>query len=121
MIRIPLVDSFAWRKYGVDWVQLDAPRHFYLHSRDSVATVAAQVGLEVRQIVYDSTAFQFEVSEMYRQGKPLHRSNSVGEIVAKFQRISPRYRRWTHDAALLNELELGDQAAFYLERVRSDS
>ncbi|MGC8006318.1 class I SAM-dependent methyltransferase, partial [Salmonella enterica] len=27
IIRIPTVSSFAWTKYGVNWVQLDAPRH----------------------------------------------------------------------------------------------
>ena len=32
MIRIPTVTSWAWRSYGVDWVQLDAPRHLFLHS-----------------------------------------------------------------------------------------
>src|SRR6185436_10142585 len=28
VVRIPLAGSFAWRKYGVDWMALDAPRHF---------------------------------------------------------------------------------------------
>ena len=32
LIRIPLVSSFAWKKYSTHWVSLDAPRHFYLHS-----------------------------------------------------------------------------------------
>lgn len=32
LIRVPLCDSYAWRKYNTDWWQLDAPRHFYLHT-----------------------------------------------------------------------------------------
>lgn len=32
LIRTPVVPSFAWDEYGVDWVQLDAPRHLSLHS-----------------------------------------------------------------------------------------
>jgi 2-polyprenyl-3-methyl-5-hydroxy-6-metoxy-1,4-benzoquinol methylase len=36
IIRIPTIDSWAWEEYGADWVQLDAPRHFYLHSRTSI-------------------------------------------------------------------------------------
>jgi SAM-dependent methyltransferase len=29
LIRIPVNDSLAFRKYGSNWVQLDAPRHFF--------------------------------------------------------------------------------------------
>jgi len=31
VIRIPTVSSFAWEHYREQWVQLDAPRHFFLH------------------------------------------------------------------------------------------
>ena len=36
LIRIPLVSSEAWKKYGPHWVQLDAPRHFFLYSIESL-------------------------------------------------------------------------------------
>lgn len=29
LIRIPIVDSWAWENYGVNWIQIDAPRHFF--------------------------------------------------------------------------------------------
>jgi len=29
LIRIPVMDCFAWKEYGVNWFQLDAPRHFF--------------------------------------------------------------------------------------------
>ena len=32
VVRIPVV-AFAWRAYGVNWVQLDAPRHLFLFPR----------------------------------------------------------------------------------------
>jgi SAM-dependent methyltransferase len=45
LIRIPTVSSHAWRYYGADWVQLDAPRHFFLHSLESIKMLAAMSGL----------------------------------------------------------------------------
>ena len=36
LLRMPIVSAFAWEYYGVHWVQLDAPRHFYLHSHKSI-------------------------------------------------------------------------------------
>jgi SAM-dependent methyltransferase len=36
IIRIPVVDSYAWRYYGVNWYQIDAPRHFILYSKQAL-------------------------------------------------------------------------------------
>lgn len=41
LLRLLIVPSQAWREYGVHWVQLDEPRHLYLHSVDSLRAVAA--------------------------------------------------------------------------------
>ena len=32
VIRIPIKSDFFWKKYGVNWYQIDAPRHFFLHT-----------------------------------------------------------------------------------------
>jgi 2-polyprenyl-3-methyl-5-hydroxy-6-metoxy-1,4-benzoquinol methylase len=48
LIRIPVSDSFAWRKYGVDWFQLDAPRHFFLHTTKSIALLAKNSGFVLK-------------------------------------------------------------------------
>jgi hypothetical protein len=31
LMRTPRVSSQAWERYGVNWVQIDAPRHFFIH------------------------------------------------------------------------------------------
>ncbi|MFT2010391.1 class I SAM-dependent methyltransferase [Pontibacter sp. 13R65] len=71
VIRIPTVSSYAWEHYSTDWFQLDAPRHFFLHSIESMNVLAGKAGLEVVDVVYDSTAAQFIHSEKYRQDIPL--------------------------------------------------
>ena len=39
MIRIP-IKGFAWEKYKENWVQLDAPRHFFIHTLKSMGILA---------------------------------------------------------------------------------
>ena len=116
LIRIPVMKSEAWERYGVDWVQLDAPRHLFLHTIRSMEVVAAKAGLRVDRVVYDSTAFQFWGSEQYRMDVPLHADSDVGAWTRRtFSRR--QMRAFEREAALLNRLGRGDQAAFILRRV----
>ena len=63
LIRIPLCDSDAARKYGENWAQLDAPRHIILHSRKSMDMLSKKAQLKIVKVKYDSTEFQFWASE----------------------------------------------------------
>ena len=71
MVRIPTVESEAWREYGLDWDQLDAPRHLVLHSRKSAELAAIAAGVTVVDLWDDSTGFQFWGSEIYKKGRTL--------------------------------------------------
>ncbi len=109
LIRIPTVSSYAWEEYRDRWVQLDAPRHLYLHSLDSVERLAVASGLRLERIVYDSTDFQFEGSELYRRGLTLKAIN--GPTFSRGARWQFYWR-----ANRLNAQHRGDQAAFYLRK-----
>ena len=63
LIRIPVVDGYAWRKYQMNWFQVDAPRHLFLYSVKSMHMLAEEHGLEIESIVYDSEYRQFSISE----------------------------------------------------------
>lgn len=117
IVRVPLASSLAWERYGVDWVQLDAPRHFYLHTPSSMQRVAAQAGFECRAVIFDSTAFQFWGSEQYAQGITLHdkRSYAVDPAASPFS--VEDLRRFEDDAVALNAIERGDQAAFVFRKI----
>ncbi len=58
LIRIPVCSSFAWEKYRENWLALDAPRHFFLHSKDSLKYIAGKYGFEITEILYDSRSIQ---------------------------------------------------------------
>ena len=114
LVRIPLSGSYAWRNYGVNWVQLDAPRHFFLHTRKSFSLLAEQTGFRIVEIVYDSNEFQFWGSEQYKQGISLMNAKSylkTSSALPKRQVLA-----FKAQAAKLNEKQDGDQACFFLRK-----
>jgi SAM-dependent methyltransferase len=110
LIRIPVVPSLAWERYGVDWVQWDAPRHFFLHSVQSMALLAERAGLRVAGHFCDSTPFQFVGSELYRRDIALAKAGPQARFTPEEM---DAFRAAT---ARANAAGHGDQVAFYLHR-----
>ena len=120
LIRIPVVPSVAWDIYGINWVGLDAPRHLYLHSLQSLGMLAKEAGLELTHVEFDSSDFQFWASEQYRKGIALHAPQSW----AVDRRASP-FSRWNimqfrRRAKALNRQGRGDSAVFFLRAAAPD-
>jgi SAM-dependent methyltransferase len=114
IIRIPVVDSWAWEHYKTDWVQIDAPRHFFLYSVKSLKILAEKAGFTVGEVEYDSTDFQFWGSEQYRNNISLTESGSY-QINQKASRFSKKeIRSFERKATDLNARKTGDQAIFHL-------
>ncbi len=114
LIRIPVVSSFAWREYGINWVQIDAPRHLFLHSTKSMQTLVKQTGFKLADIVFDSTEMQFYGSEQYCRNVPLRdsRSYEVNPEQCMFSR--KEIQAFRAKAVELNSNNDGDSACFYL-------
>jgi hypothetical protein len=113
LIRIPVVSSFAWQKFGVNWVELDAPRHLYLHSNDSIRLLAQRAGLELYKVVFDSQPFEFYGSEQYVRDIPLTDPQSVwinrdSSIFSRAQKVE-----FELEAARVNLDQCGGRAGFY--------
>ncbi|MBK6751084.1 MAG: class I SAM-dependent methyltransferase [Acidobacteria bacterium] len=116
LIRMPVVNA-AWKKYGPDWVQLDAPRHLFLFSESGFTEFAENHGFVVEKVVYDSEAMQFWGSEQYKLDIPLndprtHNYPNIGTVFSIEQ-----IREWERASELLNQKGQGDQAAFYLKKI----
>ena len=116
LIRIPTVSSFAWKHYGINWVQLDAPRHFFLHSVESIKTLGEKTGLELYEVSYDSNAFQFWGSEQYKKDIPLKDERSCNETKVGSIFTNTEILTYAKKAERLNINNQGDQAAFYLKK-----
>lgn len=65
LITVPII-GYAWSQYGIHWVGLDAPRHYYLHTLKSLKHLVEKTGFEIIHILYVSNEDQFIGSEQYR-------------------------------------------------------
>jgi 2-polyprenyl-3-methyl-5-hydroxy-6-metoxy-1,4-benzoquinol methylase len=109
LIRIPVSDSFAFRKYQNNWFQLDAPRHFFLHTMRSMSHLALNHGFVIKDTIFDSTESQFWASEGYCQDITL-----IDRIADK--NISSWAKRYKKVTNYLNEIKDGDQCCFILNK-----
>ena len=114
LIRTPVAASFAWRRYGVNWFALDAPRHLFLHTAASMELLSARAGFKVADIEFDSTETQFLHSELYMRNIPFkdkqqYLADSQCPVFSKQQ-----IEKFKARASELNNSRQGDQACFYL-------
>jgi SAM-dependent methyltransferase len=110
LIRIPVAGQLAWRRYGTNWVGLDAPRHLCIPSLAGMLRLAEANRLAA-EVVFDSTGQQFWASEMYARGIPLHGSQPSAHF------SSAELAHFDSDAHYANDVGDGDQACFYLRVV----
>jgi SAM-dependent methyltransferase len=108
LVRLPTTSSEAWSIYKADWVQIDAPRHTVIPSRQGMALAADRVGLRVERTFDDSNLGQFMGSEAYRR--------DVAVTDPKILRMfgPKRIWEWEKRADRLNRQGRGDQTGFVL-------
>lgn len=117
LIRIPIIDSYAWDIYRTNWVQLDAPRHYFLHSVKSMEYLSQKFNFRINNIVYDSTSFQFLGSEQYKRQIPLMSPESyyIDSNSSIFNESD--IKRFNNKAKELNYSKRGDTACFFLQKI----
>lgn len=117
VVRVPLADSFAWRHYGVDWIQLDPPRHIFLLTERSVDLVARAAGLRVVQRWRDSGPFQFWGSQQWQRGISLEDDRSVSRNADGSPFTAAELQQFEARARELNAVGDGDTGCFILKRI----
>jgi SAM-dependent methyltransferase len=115
-IRIPTVTSFAFETYREHWVQLDAPRHITLFSKQGFGQLAAKCGLEVKKIISEGTVFQFTGSEQYKMGIPLYGNAKSWFEGNKNIFTDAVFKSFKKRAAKLNQENHGDSIAIILSK-----
>ncbi len=109
IIRVPVCDSYAFRHYQSNWVQLDAPRHYFLYTKKSMQILAKANGFQVYEFHCDSNAFQFVGSECYLHNKPL---SDYQDLFTEDE-----LKIWEEKSKELNQLQDGDSMCFYLKKI----
>lgn len=110
LIRTPISDGEAWTLFREYWVQLDAPRHYFIPSVAAMTLLARRHGLELFRTEFDSTSFQFWASRRYQEGKSLSGIDPAQLPPAEQMQADERKAR------SLNKVGKGDQAAFYFRK-----
>jgi SAM-dependent methyltransferase len=116
VIRMPIKTEHIWNRYNVDWVQADAPRHLFIHTLKSFDYLTREAGLAIKDVTFDSTAFQFWGSEQYRRDIPLRGENSYAINRRRSIFTAKQIAEYEQMAKELNRTQQGDQAAFSLAR-----
>ena len=116
LLRIPVYPNAAWDEYGVHWFQLDAPRHFYLHSEESLRLVAAKAGFEDFWVHYDSKGSQFWASEQYKQGITHRAPTSHAESPKDSIFSAEQLREYDRKSQEANRANHGDAACFLFQK-----
>jgi 2-polyprenyl-3-methyl-5-hydroxy-6-metoxy-1,4-benzoquinol methylase len=121
MLRIPTASSWAWKHYKENWIQIDAPRHLYLHSLKSIGVLASKAGLAIGTYYYDSTDYQLWASEQIVKGIPLKSSESYKISAIKYDLKRSIFTReiienYKKKAEELNKNNEGDQIVIYLKK-----
>lgn len=81
LLRIPTVSSEAWELYREHWVGVDAPRHLYLHSRESLRLLGELHGFRLVSLEDDELAgYHYWASELFRRGDVLVSSERQGFV-----------------------------------------
>lgn len=117
LLRMPVVPCYAWEHYGVNWVQIDAPRHLFVFSPLAIRLLAERTGWRLERITFDSSDFQFWASEQYARGIPLTAPNSYAVNPRASIFTKRQIRAFRRKAKRLNAEGRGDSAAFYLVRL----
>ncbi len=116
LIRTPTVSSYAWEHYGTNWVQLDAPRHLFVHSIKSLEILSAKAELKIENFTFDSNEFQFWGSEQILRDIPLNSELSYAMNPSSSIFAPVQIRVFKKQAKYLNLSKKGDMAVFYLRR-----
>ena len=113
-IRIPVLPNAAFDTFGVNWYQLDAPRHLFIHTRKSMEYICGKYGLKVSKVEYLSNDFQFIISYYYELGVPLRIFEGNYAVLCN-QLGAKTIQYFKEKAAELNKREYGDHACFHIE------
>ncbi len=116
LIRIPVASSKGWKTYGVNWVHLDAPRHFFLHTFKSIELLSAQANLEIEKVVHESEEISITGSESYARDIPLmDTAYPLSSAKKRFFSWFARQRAKTL-AKKMNFENAADLCCFYLKK-----
>ncbi|MBE6491290.1 MAG: methyltransferase domain-containing protein [Methanobrevibacter sp.] len=110
LLRIPVKSKFVWDTFGVNWYQIDAPRHLFLHTVKSLEILCSKTNLVIEDIIFDSSHLLFTNSQKYCQDIAM-RDENWNSVTFSDDEI----KNYKQQVKKLNEDKNADQATFILK------
>jgi SAM-dependent methyltransferase len=120
LIRIPVAQKWAWRRYGANWYGLDPPRHLFTFSACGLVELVQQFGFRFKRCFYDSSDMQFWASEQNERGIPLRSPRSYRTSPADSIFTADEIAHFRRQSTVLNAVGEGDTAAFIFQRAKGE-
>lgn len=110
VIRMPIKTQIVWEKYGVNWAQIAAPRHFFLHTVKSFEILCSKTNLYIEDIIFDSYEHTFLNCEKY--ARDISNVDPEWDTFKLDDKIDKELR---NEVKKLNQINEADQAIFVLK------
>ncbi|MGB8454192.1 MAG: class I SAM-dependent methyltransferase [Anaerocolumna sp.] len=110
IISVPMMGGEAWKMFGTDFCQIDAPRHIFLYTEKSMKYLCEKAGLSIERILYDSNEKVFSLSAAYKKYTKSHDELMRNDYATKRMKI--KYKQLAIES---NSDHNGDQAIFYIK------
>ena len=92
-MTLPIYPNIAFEKYKENWYQLDAPRHIFLHSINSLKLLANQHGFKIVQMIFLLQQFRHFEELFVHQGDHILETGPERNIQIFHQKRNYRYRQ----------------------------
>jgi 2-polyprenyl-3-methyl-5-hydroxy-6-metoxy-1,4-benzoquinol methylase len=114
LIRIPVADNDIYKTYGADWLQLDAPRHLNIFTRESFRQITEKADLEILKVINDSRFDCIYLSELYSKNVSIMEAVADSNLMPS-NRIS-KYDYYVKEAQKMNVNNTADQISVILQK-----
>lgn len=117
LIRIPIVSDYLMNQFGTNVVSLDAPRHLYIHSINSIEKLLKDNGFTIESKVYDAKPFSFMASEQYAKGIGMFNNRVSYYVNNQSTLFTPeKIKSYQEEIKILNQKELSDSVCLYIKK-----
>lgn len=129
IISIPIKSDYFWNLYGVNWYQLDAPRHLITFTLEGFEKLLKSLDLEIVQTCFNSNPYAFIISEGYSNGISMYsdkaftsRSHFRNVFNRNFKKINFQSKKvyFRYLNGLINDLnkdQKSEHAIFLIKKV----
>lgn len=109
VIKIPQYSEYYWKKFGINQIVFDPPRHIYIHTYESMNVMAKKYDMEIVDHTTETEPTEYIVARNIKKNKPAG-IKGIPIMQLLFCGIFTYYRR-----SRLNKAKDGAYATFVLK------